>query len=606
MKKILLSYLVFTLLSISLCFAQPPNDNCGGTLSTTPNGTCYGPGLASTTTVGAADNWIGSVGCAGNNGEVWFSFVATGTNLAVNVTSGTMGGNIEFILVSSTAACSGFALQGSLCGASPLTGTITGLVPGTTYYYTISSTGADGTFTTCVTNTSPPPSPGQDCSTAQSLCSGSNFTNGVLNLGAGTVAENGASGWSSCIGSETSSQWYIFTASAAGAFSLLLEPQNWNAAAETGDDFDWEVYNITTSGCTNTATSLACDYSGCLGSTGFSATGAAGFPSQVANVDYDADGGGPFGCSGAPQWNATAVNLVAGNTYAVMIQNFTGSTGGVDVTFGGTAVMGPNATFTAAVDAAPCMTATVNRGIYYTGANMTYFWNFGDGFTSTAGLPAAHTYATTGFFTISLTVTDARGCTDTYSVVVNIGCLPLPIELLTFDAKPVQNTVELKWSTASETNNDYFTIERSRDAVQFSTLAVVGGAGTSLEGNTYSNVDQQPYVGLSYYRLKQTDYDGNSTYSIIKTVEFNNMSSLNFDIVPNPSQSGEFNLHFNRPFEMELDLVIMDVTGKVVYNEKLIPGNGKVFSLQKELSPGMYMLRIAGTETAITQKLIVK
>src|SRR3989338_4650120 len=101
MKKILISYLFCTLLSISLCFAQPSNDNCGGAVSTNPNGTCYGPGLATTTTVGAADNWIGSVGCAGNNGEVWFSFVATGTDLAVSVTSGTMGGNVEFILVSS-------------------------------------------------------------------------------------------------------------------------------------------------------------------------------------------------------------------------------------------------------------------------------------------------------------------------------------------------------------------------------------------------------------------------------------------------------------------------------------------------------------------------
>lgn len=600
-----LTFLTFTFLGIGLCFAQPANDNCGGALSTTPDGTCYGPGLPQTTTVAAVDNWIGTVGCAGNNGEVWFSFVATGTNLAISVTSGTMGGNVEFILVSSTAACAGFALQGSLCGASPLTGNIGGLVVGTTYYYTISSTGADGTFTTCVTNTTPPPTPGQNCTTAAALCTSAPFAQGAFSgIGVAEITST-----NTCLaGQEHQAKWYTFTCDVSGTYEMHINPVNWTAP-QTGEDFDFMLMN-STAGCYSAGTTIAntdisCNFSGCLGSTGISSTPAATFGIAGGTDWMNNNPPGPGDCLGNYQWSPT-VNLVAGQKYTMLIDNYTAGGGGFDLTTGGTAVLGPNATFAVSVDAAPCMTATVDRGVHYTGANMTYSWNFGDGFTSTAGVPAAHTYATTGFFTISLTVTDANGCSDAFSVVVNIGCLPLPIELLTFDAKPKMNKVELNWETATENNNSYFTIERSANAVDYSVLAVISGAGTSLVPNTYSKIDHNPYVGTSYYRLKQTDYDGNYTYSAVRTVEFLSFEDLQFDIVPNPSQSGEFNLNFNRSSEIDLEISIMDVTGKVVYTTKLNPGNGNKFKIEKELSPGMYMIRVAGTEASMTKKLIIK
>lgn len=147
--------LVITLLvfSVQSAFAQPANNTCSGAQSVTPDGSCVAG-----TTVAATDLWVGTVGCqAGNNPEVWYSFVATDTELDIAVTAGTIGGNIEFILVSSTGPCSGLGLTGSLCGANPLTGTISGLTIGVTYYYTISSTGSAGTFTTCVTSVPPPP-----------------------------------------------------------------------------------------------------------------------------------------------------------------------------------------------------------------------------------------------------------------------------------------------------------------------------------------------------------------------------------------------------------------------------------------------------------------
>ena len=181
MKKTLL-FLALLLLTLTKINAQAPaNDACAGAQTITPNGSCT-PG----TTTGSADNWVGSVGCAGNNPEVWYTFTATGSQLTVTVTAGTMAGNAEFVLAEATSPCAGLAIAGSLCGAPTLTGTINGLQIGSLYYYTISSTGASGTFTTCINNTTPPPVSGQDCSTAAILCNGNAFNQSASSAGFGT------------------------------------------------------------------------------------------------------------------------------------------------------------------------------------------------------------------------------------------------------------------------------------------------------------------------------------------------------------------------------------------------------------------------------------
>lgn len=112
------------------------------------------------------------------------------------------------------------------------------------------------------------------------------------------------------------------------------------------------------------------------------------------------------------------------------------------------------------------------------------------------------------------------------------GSNPLPIELSSFDAKPENEIINITWSTASETNNDYFTIEKSRDAINFKAIATVSGAGYSNTFINYSAEDNEPFAGVSYYRLKQTDFDGKYTYSNLVQVDFENSSD--FNIYPNP------------------------------------------------------------------------
>jgi len=109
---------------------------------------------------------------------------------------------------------------------------------------------------------------------------------------------------------------------------------------------------------------------------------------------------------------------------------------------------------------------------------------------------------------------------------------PLPIELLEFVAMPLGNAVELSWVTLSELNNDYFTVERSIKGVEFEEIGTVKGSGTTFEREDYKYLDASPYVGISYYRLKQTDFDGTVSFSEIARIDLNAPQQI--IVYPNP------------------------------------------------------------------------
>jgi hypothetical protein len=95
----------------------------------------------------------------------------------------------------------------------------------------------------------------------------------------------------------------------------------------------------------------------------------------------------------------------------------------------------------------------------------------------------------------------------------------LPIELVEFSANKIDESVEITWVTMSENDNDYFTVERSGDAALWETIYVMGGHGFSSTPYYYSIFDSSPLVGLSYYRLKQTDKNEKYTYSKIISID---------------------------------------------------------------------------------------
>lgn len=117
-----------------------------------------------------------------------------------------------------------------------------------------------------------------------------------------------------------------------------------------------------------------------------------------------------------------------------------------------------------------------------------------------------------------------------------VGCdiygMPLPVQLTKFTAKAIDANVQLDWSTASEINNHYFTVQRSADLISFQEVGNILGAVNSNTIRHYSFIDYNPYKVLSYYRLMQTDFNGQFTYSDI--VKVNPTKIFGFSIFPNP------------------------------------------------------------------------
>lgn len=111
----------------------------------------------------------------------------------------------------------------------------------------------------------------------------------------------------------------------------------------------------------------------------------------------------------------------------------------------------------------------------------------------------------------------------------------LPIKLLSFTGDVVDDGVALDWSTAMEENNDYFTIERSLDGTTFDSIVSVPGAGNSKTRLDYTTTDKNVFTAITYYRLKQTDYDGKFTYSKIIYVDTHELEKEHVVVYPNPA-----------------------------------------------------------------------
>jgi len=120
---------------------------------------------------------------------------------------------------------------------------------------------------------------------------------------------------------------------------------------------------------------------------------------------------------------------------------------------------------------------------------------------------------------------------------------PLPIKLANFEVDCENGTSTLNWTTVSEQNNAYFTIEKGSDALHFEPITNVNGAGNSSTSINYTWKDDNPIHGLVYYRLKQTDFNGDFKYLGIKTVDCEN--STDITIYPNPFNSS-FTVHLSK------------------------------------------------------------
>ena len=171
------------------------------------------------------------------------------------------------------------------------------------------------------------------------------------------------------------------------------------------------------------------------------------------------------------------------------------------------------------------------------------------------------------------------------------GGAPAPIELLSFSVYSLSNgTVKIRWQTLTETNNDFFTIERSRDAEYWEELAYVKGAGNSQETLNYQEIDRQPFLETSYYRLKQTDYNGEFSYSQIMDIYMDPGRVMPLEVYPIPTR-GPLSIE-GAPDELT-SFTFFDVTGKDVTGQvRLIERTEFLIRVDiSKLPRGVYLLK---------------
>jgi hypothetical protein len=210
-------------------------------------------------------------------------------------------------------------------------------------------------------------------------------------------------------------------------------------------------------------------------------------------------------------------------------------------------------------------------------------------------------------YNVSLRHTSTSGVTlNTSNISLNGFALtynsgPLPIELLYFKAICNKNIVNLKWATASETNNNYFTLERSVDGENFEVIDKITGAGNSNNVLLYSYKDTSSNKAIYYYRLKQTDYDGASQYS--NTIAINCIDKTLEDILvyPNPVKN---KLRIEKAgYEKNISLEIINAMGAVVYKENFIQET----SIQtSNFASGTYLIKLESDNSYKVKKLIIK
>lgn len=191
----------------------------------------------------------------------------------------------------------------------------------------------------------------------------------------------------------------------------------------------------------------------------------------------------------------------------------------------------------------------------------------------------------------------------------------LPVKLAYFIATAENGKVLTQWATLKEENNQFFTVERSTDGKSFQKVGIVHGAGNSHKELVYSFTDEAPLSGTSYYRLKQTNYQGK--YEYFNLVPVSNQRgaargnpSLNIQAVgPNPFRKN-FYVNFDLTKDGPVEVRLTDVEGRLVVSE-IIDGfsgsNRYDFIDQKELKAGVYLLALVQNKhSSKTIRLIKK
>ncbi|MCZ8356870.1 MAG: T9SS type A sorting domain-containing protein [Microcystis sp. LE19-388.1G] len=256
---------------------------------------------------------------------------------------------------------------------------------------------------------------------------------------------------------------------------------------------------------------------------------------------------------------------------------------------------------------------------------VTLYFDFGDyGIGNSPGVPSNYvllyrnspsaTFSIVPGTTPSVSGDQVRFAVDASNITTNyyytIGTLdpttsPLPIELLEFKAKLGKEGVEISWITATEINNDFFTVEKSNSGFDFYSLTKIAGAGNSTQQLKYSVTDISPFQGVNYYRLKQTDYDGKFDYSRVISVDVESPLPTN-SIYPNPNEGKSFYVMLPKSGYRNILIKIQGLDGKTILSETVYKSGTFEFIPSVKLASGVYIISIFDNGNFSNVKLVVK
>lgn len=177
----------------------------------------------------------------------------------------------------------------------------------------------------------------------------------------------------------------------------------------------------------------------------------------------------------------------------------------------------------------------------------------------------------------------------------------LPVNLTAFTAQCNKENINFQWSTASEKNNQFFTLQSSANQDEFTNIGSIKGAGNSNKVNNYTFLYQNNLPQNTYYRLKQTDYDGTFTYSKIMVACKQDIEKSSVNVFPNPA-SGHISLSFQFGLNQIASVTIYDKLGAKIYQSDELPS-----SINLSAQPnGIYFLHLNTNSETIVEKILIR
>ncbi|MEM9823150.1 MAG: T9SS type A sorting domain-containing protein [Bacteroidota bacterium] len=190
-------------------------------------------------------------------------------------------------------------------------------------------------------------------------------------------------------------------------------------------------------------------------------------------------------------------------------------------------------------------------------------------------------------------------CDDCFTVLIGI-----PVEWLSFKASPHDKGVMLDWQTATESNTDYFEIQRSGDGQNWESLFREPAQGFSTQVIDYQYFDADPHKGTNYYRILQVDIDGSSEFSEIVSIEMARAENI-LEVFPNPAKE-ELNIRLFGEEESVADLIIRDVYGRTVYRQSGLTAREQVVLSLNDWPAGVYLviLQNANDQSQVVRQVV--